>query len=201
VQSNTVNLTDNYLGNQGMKNLVALALLLGCGVVTAAPVTWTFENTFFDDGAQITGSFDYDAQTLAVTDVDFWKSEGTVYGPTHSIDCVQRSPSASCTYTGAVVGGGDNMMFTFISAQFVPGWVFSDWIQHKPIGMTFDHSLTNAGGTIGFTQEGFLGSAIGPAGAESYIISGAITAVPIPAAVWLFGSALAGLGWFRRKTA
>jgi hypothetical protein len=25
--------------------------------------------------------------------------------------------------------------------------------------------------------------------------------VPIPAAVWLFGSALAGLGWFRRKTA
>jgi hypothetical protein len=27
------------------------------------------------------------------------------------------------------------------------------------------------------------------------------SAVPIPAAVWLFGSALAGLGWFRRKTA
>jgi hypothetical protein len=25
--------------------------------------------------------------------------------------------------------------------------------------------------------------------------------VPIPAAVWLFGSALAGLGWFRRKAA
>jgi hypothetical protein len=25
--------------------------------------------------------------------------------------------------------------------------------------------------------------------------------VPIPAAVWLFGSALTGLGWFRRKTA
>jgi hypothetical protein len=25
--------------------------------------------------------------------------------------------------------------------------------------------------------------------------------VPVPAAVWLFGSALAGLGWFRRKTA
>jgi hypothetical protein len=26
-----------------------------------------------------------------------------------------------------------------------------------------------------------------------------VTAVPIPAAVWLFGSALAGLGWLRRK--
>ena len=26
-----------------------------------------------------------------------------------------------------------------------------------------------------------------------------VTAVPVPAAVWLFGSALAGLGWIRRK--
>ena len=29
----------------------------------------------------------------------------------------------------------------------------------------------------------------------------AITAVPVPAAVWLFGSALAGLGWLRRRQA
>ncbi|MCP4831207.1 MAG: VPLPA-CTERM sorting domain-containing protein [Gammaproteobacteria bacterium] len=28
-----------------------------------------------------------------------------------------------------------------------------------------------------------------------------VTAVPVPAAVWLFGSALAGLGWMRRKQA
>jgi hypothetical protein len=28
-----------------------------------------------------------------------------------------------------------------------------------------------------------------------------ITVVPVPAAIWLLGSALAGLGWFRRKTA
>jgi hypothetical protein len=27
-----------------------------------------------------------------------------------------------------------------------------------------------------------------------------VTAVPVPAAVWLFGSALVGLGWIRRKT-
>ena len=30
-------------------------------------------------------------------------------------------------------------------------------------------------------------------------IRGQINAVPVPAAVWLFGSALAGLGWFRRR--
>jgi hypothetical protein len=27
-----------------------------------------------------------------------------------------------------------------------------------------------------------------------------LTAVSVPAAIWLFGSALAGLGWLRRKT-
>jgi hypothetical protein len=31
------------------------------------------------------------------------------------------------------------------------------------------------------------------------VLDGDISAVPVPAAVWLFGSALAGLGWIRRK--
>ena len=38
------------------------------------------------------------------------------------------------------------------------------------------------------------------AGTQNYYVSGAtITAVPVPAAVWLFGSALMGLGWMRKK--
>ena len=38
-------------------------------------------------------------------------------------------------------------------------------------------------------------------GMDRVIVSGLVTAVPIPAAVWLFGSALVGLGWFRRSQA
>jgi hypothetical protein len=34
---------------------------------------------------------------------------------------------------------------------------------------------------------------------EADLISANISVVPIPASVWLFGSALAGLGWMRRK--
>jgi len=34
---------------------------------------------------------------------------------------------------------------------------------------------------------------------ELYIDNVSVQAVPVPAAAWLFGSALAGLGWLRRK--
>ena len=47
-------------------------------------------------------------------------------------------------------------------------------------------------------------SFFGSGGTSVEFVDGAIngvivSAVPIPAAVWLFGSALAGLGWMRRK--
>lgn len=45
-----------------------------------------------------------------------------------------------------------------------------------------------------------LGDALGDAIAFATLSdSVAVSAVPVPAAVWLFGSALAGLGWLRRK--
>ena len=40
----------------------------------------------------------------------------------------------------------------------------------------------------------------GSASALDNIVLTTATAVPVPAAVWLFGSALAGLGWLRRKS-
>jgi hypothetical protein len=46
----------------------------------------------------------------------------------------------------------------------------------------------------GLTSVEFI--AVGAPGVLDNIV---VNAVPVPAAVWLFGSALAGLGWFRRR--
>jgi hypothetical protein len=61
--------------------------------------------------------------------------------------------------------------------------------------VTFDNSWTGiAKLELGSTR----GEAYGAVGGYDNIF---VTSVPIPAAVWLFGSALAGLGWLRRRQA
>jgi hypothetical protein len=52
--------------------------------------------------------------------------------------------------------------------------------------------------SVSLYEEGvWSGAEISVGGSIDNIVVGA--AVPVPAAVWLFGSALAGLGWLRRK--
>jgi hypothetical protein len=46
----------------------------------------------------------------------------------------------------------------------------------------------------------FLVSLVFSSFASAAPVTWTVSAVPIPAAVWLFGSALAGLGWLRRKS-
>jgi len=69
---------------------------------------------------------------------------------------------------------------------------------------TYASSLTNAGGTVALDVSGALYEQInsevaGPGIFRRHIVSGTISTVPVPAAVWLFGSALAGLVCLRRK--
>ena len=52
----------------------------------------------------------------------------------------------------------------------------------------------------GFTGDGFFGDADYPYELRIASEDGTVSAIPLPAAVWLFGSALAGLGLFRRRT-
>jgi hypothetical protein len=65
------------------------------------------------------------------------------------------------------------------------------------LSLKFGSSLTNVGGVISISS----GSVYVPDPGYGLILDpgATVSAVPVPAAVWLFGSALAGLGWFRRK--
>jgi hypothetical protein len=62
-------------------------------------------------------------------------------------------------------------------------------------GGSGDLSVLGASNALYFNNDGGAGSS-----GNYYISEANISAVPVPAAVWLFGSALGFLGWMRRKT-
>ena len=68
------------------------------------------------------------------------------------------------------------------------------------LALSFSDALTNAGGTVSLIPSSFVRN-LDTDGVASLTGSVSASNVPIPAAIWLFGSALAGLGWMRRKQA
>lgn len=82
--------------------------------------------------------------------------------------------SGSESITGTLAGGG--------AADLTGAVGTGDWLNLQVV-------------TFAATGDGFGFGA----GTVAQIDNINVSAVPIPAAVWLFGSALAGLGWLRRK--
>jgi hypothetical protein len=174
-----------------MRSLFTL-LFLFSGVAYAAPVTWTLQNVAFVDGGSAAGSFVYDAANDIFSDVDITTTAGSVlsdavYGFSHTfVSSGGQSFSSLVTYgtTLAQFDSAEGDLTGTQSLQFVIGGL-----------------LTNQGGSIiiSDTEEvACTNSNCGTTAASRVMVTGYITAVPIPAAVWLFGSALAGLGWLRR---
>jgi len=80
----------------------------------------------------------------------------------------------SCTIFGQKAGGG-----TLISTSNVADLGAGDWLNLTWVGVESPQMVLGA-----------------PIHVDNIVIG---SAVPIPAAVWLFASALAGLGWLRQK--
>jgi hypothetical protein len=147
----------------------------------AAPVTWTVDSLLFSDGGSAYGSFTYDENTNLYSDIDITTLESDGRGSANYQQLVEAS------------GSGDN--FLNVVGPGAGGL--------RGLGLFFGSSLTNTGGTVAIDagSEDFCddNSCWPPDQTIRAVVSGSVSAVPIPAAAWLFGSALAGLGWLRRK--
>ena len=188
---------------------VALSMGMGAGIAQAAPTGTMSSATFtmFDPtGATVgvdttvTGSIGGGTWSVASTTTFFglnWTAHsGVTFGPgTYSFPTVEGG-----TYTGIVVGAGQ-----------IGGSILFDWGATKNIDVINVWDVCSGCG--GYTStDGIGGNPANPDGIRGYgMLDGAfpnfnanfdfkVAAVPVPAAVWLFGSGLLGLvGVARRK--
>lgn len=189
----------------------ALALTLGSGIASAATMTSaTF--TMYDGGGgtvgvdnTVTGSIGGGTFSVASTTTFFgsnWTAHsGTTFGPgTYSIATIQGG-----TYTGIEVG-----------ANQVGGHVLFNWGGNNDIDVVLVWDVACAAGSCTYTSTDPVvtgpASEVNPDGIRGVgMIDGPfvgfnanfdfeVAAVPVPAAVWLFGSGLLGLvGVARRR--
>jgi hypothetical protein len=170
----------------------------------AIPVRWELPPTepfagvfgssdFINPTFALEGSFDYDADTNVYSNIEITRSD----------------TSRVLTQTSCYFGCSDQTGLTF---GFVGTYDFETGAQVREYyRMAFDAPLTNAGGAVSLiigsqfidcdAYEGCDGGIDTEEGPLATLGGATIVGnvVPIPAAVWLFGSALAGLGLLKRK--
>ena len=179
---------------------LSLALALGTSVASAATMTsgtfdmYTGTGNLMNSDPAITGDIGGGTWSVASTNVFFgglWTAHsGTTFGPgTYSFDTVQAG-----SYTNVVVGAGQ-----------VGGHILFNWGANTDIdvvnvwdvasGVYTSTDVVEGAGADGILGLGMIdGAFVGSSANFNF------TAVPVPAAVWLFGSGLLGLvGVARRK--
>lgn len=166
------------------KPLAAVAVFLFMSSAGAVPVVWQLNDVTIADGSIATGTFTFDADTSTYSNISITSTGTNGWGSFYD----QIAPGA--VSLADQVGFNDGGTFFF--------------------GLIFDTGLTNSGGNVGiYVSPGAYGASLEATcvfecqfpDPETFrsITGGYVSAVPLPAAVWLFGSALAGLGWMRKK--
>lgn len=190
--------------------LLAVSLLFIATNINAAQVTVNFsanvvsaQNSFAGAGPTVSGSFTYD--TIQGTDFNgdpsagLYQFSGSPYGFTVTVDAFGALSGSS-----SLVQVGDD-------GVFLPGF---DTVQFAGNDGTFQASLDWSGATSTFTGDDlpavsviegmnpfFVIREFGQIDLQAIVTSADFVTqpVPVPAAVWLFGSALGLLGWIRRR--
>lgn len=176
-----------YIPTQAIKSVLIAATLVMSTFSTFANATlvnWTLQNVQFTDGNNVynaTGTFSYDADT------------GNYSNANISFN--------GLTYTDSGFSFGQYLILENAS----------DNSQAKTLALSFSNILTNAGGNEALSSDSYFSvrdqTSFPFRTVLSYnFLNGEVTnastnvsAVPVPAAAWLFGSGLLGLAGLRRK--
>jgi hypothetical protein len=163
-----------------MRHAIGVMLLVAAGSANAVPVVWTLNDVTFNDGGIATGSFTFDANTGNYSDISIQTTAGTT----------QPIPAYPGTSYGdlnpSTVIGQNLLAYETGAADY---GLALDWLGN----------LSNSGGSLTL-QTGISSNEIDlNVFATRLITGGSISAIPIPAAVYLFASGLGLLGWMRRR--
>jgi len=189
-----------------MRKLFLILLILSANTAFAVPVEWTLQDVNLEGGMQITGSFTFDADapddnctyggtfcwSSGYSDFDLYINDAWDFSPEAGawVDLVEYGPGPS----GPMDGAFNLQVFCCAGEpQELPN-------SYDQLLFWFDEELTNEGGVVGlngYLHLPQLGNALIGVTGGTLVAS----VVPLPATVWLFLSALAGLGLMRRSTA
>jgi hypothetical protein len=197
-----------------MRSILIAMLLLFSAAANSAAIEWTFQDAVFDDGATLSGSFVMQEGGTR-TDVNLSMTGGSLSDTNYSYFfnsiyvsgdggyLFQRATEVTpqpADLTGqrvlelAIVG--DLETAGTISLDPVVDW--ADVIVGPPPDTYFFHNREVFCGDSGCLKDNVVTTG-GRTLVSGSLVGVELAAVPVPAAVWLFGSALAGLGAFRRK--
>lgn len=202
--------------NQTKLNIIGGALvLLLCNSASAALLDFT------DNSVGYTGTVDGVGYTLSSTGGAMNRDEQPGYGAGCGV--------LACDNDGVGVSGRDNdevdfdesLTLDFAAPVYLTGLHFQDLFKVEQVKVVVDggtpffidavYEIGQGGGYLNYILtspilaskiELFAEFSNGDAGDNNYALAGVnVSAVPLPAAVWLFGSALVGLIGFRRQSA
>jgi len=205
------------------KYLATIVLTLMSFSANAGLVLWTIEDLYFATNHEfqpppgdptgdpilfselvpVTGSFIYDADTGIVSNVNITTPDGESVTGCTVVACTPASTTISPFPGFTYVDGIYN-----VSADRTGYFDLGDFSQILLLNLAAD--LTNSGGIVAIASalEFACGTAC-PAFDSTMAFRNGVqqtgarlvgNAVPIPAALWLFGTGLVGLGIFRRRS-
>jgi len=177
-----------------MKLGIGVLGLLLSGATQAATVTIDFEEFaegFYDHPLSSQGYSFTSGDDLFVW-LQTFTDRALFHGPTATMTVANEAAVPFALHSFDYRTGLAGLSSVTITGFYAAGGTISTTLDADE---TFDTYLFDAAWAgldsfvIGATSTGT------PAGIDNLVVS----AIPVPAAVWLFGSALAGLGWLRRR--